>query len=242
MVSFAGSAAGVIAEPPTAGDRELKFSLPAGRLSPARRWLQTVCRPDRDHPRALVSTIYYDTPDLRSLGEKINSDYLKLKVRLRWYSDLEGTPSGPAFVEAKFREGTLRGKVRVPLSVAADVVAGWALHDPRLRSLPLLLRPHGITLRGAWQPMLLLRYRRDRFVDPTSRARISLDAEIAAVAANRRFVAIFDGTPLGTGVLEVKGGAEQLPMALRSLLRLGARQGAFSKYAAVFRQVTRSTA
>ena len=108
---------------PSAGERELKFILPAGRAHLARRRLESVCRRDPEFPAAVVWTIYYDTPALVSLGEKINSDYLKRKIRVRWYSDLEGRVSGPAFVEAKFRMGTRRSKVRARLPYPADEIA-----------------------------------------------------------------------------------------------------------------------
>jgi hypothetical protein len=76
------------APPNAGGDRELKYSLQAGRVPLARRMLASACRPDPEHAVACVWTIYYDTPQLTSLREKINSDYLKVKVRLRWYSDV----------------------------------------------------------------------------------------------------------------------------------------------------------
>src|SRR5687768_11506284 len=53
---------------PGAGDRELKFTLPAGRVHIARRRLESVCRRDPEFPAAAVWTIYYDTPALISLG------------------------------------------------------------------------------------------------------------------------------------------------------------------------------
>src|SRR6187401_2453917 len=99
-------------EDAAAGERELKFVLPSARAGIARGWLDRMCRRDEQYPAAVVWTIYYDTPQLLSLGEKINSDYLKRKIRVRWYSDLDGTVSGPAFVEAKLRVGTNRSKVR----------------------------------------------------------------------------------------------------------------------------------
>ena len=97
---------------PSGGERELKFTMPAARAQLARRRLETLCRRDPEFPSAIVWTIYYDTPALVSLGEKVNSDYLKRKIRVRWYSDLEGRVTGPAFVEAKLRVGTLRSKAR----------------------------------------------------------------------------------------------------------------------------------
>ena len=109
--------------------------------------------------------MYYDTPALVSLGEKINSDFLKRKIRVRWYTDPAGVVAGPAFVEAKFRVGTQRAKVRERLPCRAEEVAEWDLQDPRLREFPALLRDRGVLGQDSWLPMLLIRYRRDRFVD-----------------------------------------------------------------------------
>jgi hypothetical protein len=219
---------------PGAGERELKFTLPAALVHLARRRLENVCRPDPQFPAAVVWTIYYDTPALVSLGEKINSDYLKRKIRVRWYSDLEGRVTGPAFVEAKLRIGTRRAKVRARLPYAAEDVATWQLQDARLQGFPLLLREHGILGQEAWQPMMLIRYRRDRFVEQLTHSRVSLDTEIAASAVNRRFLSGMDGTPLASAVLEVKGASDDLPVALRPLLSLGMHKRSFSKFLAVF--------
>jgi hypothetical protein len=91
-----------------------------------------------------------------------------------------------------------------------------------------------------WQPVLQLRYRRDRFTEPVTRARVSLDAEIRAAAVNHRFITACDTTALGLAVLEIKGAEEELPQRLRPLLRLGMRQRSFSKYLAVYQHVTRT--
>src|ERR687895_2679918 len=159
---------------PRAGERELKFTFPAGRVHVARQRLESLCRPDPEFPSALVWTIYYDTPSLDSLGEKINSDYLKRKIRVRWYSDLDGHVTGPAFVEAKLRVGTRRSKARERLSYPAEEIAHWDLQDARLLDFPLRLRPHGILGQESWRPVILIRYRRDRFLEPLTRSRVSL--------------------------------------------------------------------
>ena len=239
MMSSSEPAAGVGVWPsPAADDRELKFTVPAGRVDLARRWLEALCRRDPEYPAAYVWTVYYDTSQLVSLGEKINSDYVKLKIRARWYSVPGQSPSGPVFVEAKLREGNRRAKVRVTVPHTADEVSRWGLQDPRLQALPQRLRERGVVLREPWQPILLIRYRRDRFVEPVSGTRICLDAEIAAPAVNPRFLSTIDSTPLGPGILEVKGSAEELPRALRPLLHLGARKRSFSKFLAVYQHVT----
>ena len=224
---------------PNWGERELKFTMPAARAQLARRRLETLCRRDTEFPSAIVWTIYYDTPALVSLGEKLNSDYLKRKIRVRWYSDLEGRVTGPAFVEAKLRLGTRRSKARARLPYPADEVAGWDLQDARLQRLPLLLRDQGVLGQDPWQPMMLLRYRRDRFIEPLSQSRVSLDAEIAAVRVNPRFLSVADRSPLATAVLEVKGSSDELPAVLRPLLALGSRKSSFSKLLVVYAHLTR---
>ena len=214
-------------------------SLPDSRISRA-AGSKLLCRRDPEFPAAVVWTIYYDTPALASLGEKINSDYLKRKIRVRWYSDLDGCVSGPAFVEAKFRMGTRRSKVRARLPYPADEIAGWDLQDPRLLSFPLLLREQGVLHQGSWQPMMLIRYRRDRFIEPFTDSRVSLDADISGSAANPRFLSAPDRSPLATAVLEVKGGGDELPAALRPLLALGLQKRSFSKFLVVHAHMTRS--
>lgn len=225
-------------EPP-AGERELKFTLAAGRVQAARHRLDSLCRRDREFPSALVWTIYYDTPSLVSLGEKINSDYLKRKIRVRWYSDLDGRVNGPAFVEAKRRVGTHRSKTRERLSYHAEEIARWNLQDARLLDFPLRLQPHGVLGQESWLPAILIRYRRDRFVESATRARVSLDADIAGMAANPRLVSATDVSPLPTAVVEVKGAEDELPPVLRSLMSLGLRKRSFSKFLAVYAHMTR---
>jgi hypothetical protein len=223
---------------PGLGERELKYTLPAGRAGLARRWLEQLCRRDPQFPAAIVWTIYYDTAGLTSLGEKINSDYLKRKIRLRWYSALDGRSAGPAFVEAKIRTGTRRSKVREKVPYDAGELAAWQLQDPRLLSLPLLLQRHGVLGQESWQPMMLIRYRRDRFVEPVSRSRVSLDADIAAAGMSARFVSRADLSPIDRAVLEVKGMEEELPLAMRLLQPLGLRKQSFSKFLVAYVHAT----
>ena len=225
---------------PSLGERELKYTLAAGRAQLVRRRLDTLCRRDPEFPSAIVWTIYYDTPALASLGEKLNSDYLKRKIRVRWYSDLEGRAAGPAFVEAKLRLGTRRSKVRATLPYTAEQIAKWDLQDVRLQHLPLLLRDQGVLDQDSWQPMMLIRYRRDRFIEPLTQSRVSLDGEIGAVRVNPRFLSVTDRSPLATAVLEVKGHSDELPAVLRSLLVLGLRKRSFSKLLVVHAHLTRS--
>jgi hypothetical protein len=239
MMPGSSATVNAAARPAPQGERELKFRLPLGRVHIARRWLEGICARDAEFPAAVVWTIYYDTASLSSLAEKINSDYLKRKIRVRWYSDLDGRPSGPAFVEGKFRVGALRMKARERLPLNAEDLAQLDLQDPRLLAFPLLLRPHGVAVDQSWTPVMLIRYRRDRYIERGSQSRVSVDADIAAVAVNPRLISAADYSPLGSAVVEVKGTTDELPRPLHPLLRLGAHKQSFSKFLAVYAHVTR---
>ena len=220
-------------------ERELKFVVAEGRASAMLGFLRATCRPDGLHATGLVSTIYYDTPSLQLLGEKSDSDYQKLKVRLRWYRAPLGSSSGSekAFLEVKRRIGALRDKARVETHLTADALDRMSLEDPALLSVLDRLPSLGFPVPMPLMPALLLRYQRHRFVEPLSNTRISLDTDIRAVHARRGLFGSGAGASLPTAVLEVKGHADDLPRVLRPLAHLGARRGSFSKYGIAARSV-----
>jgi hypothetical protein len=214
-------------------ERELKFVLPASRGDVARSLVASVCKPDVEHPAATLSTIYFDTPDLRLLGEKIDSDYLKTKVRLRWYSPI-GREDGDAraFLEIKLRIGDRRDKVRVRTTLSAAVLRDLPFDHPQFETVVELARPLGIRLPPRLLPVLMVRYDRYRFVEPISSSRISIDTNIGAPRGSHRVVRDAPPILLPHAVLEVKGAGMDLPRVLHPLIRLGARRGSSSKYAA----------
>ena len=213
-------------------ERELKFVIAEGRGVLARRLLEALCRPDPEYPAAVVWTLYYDTADLRLLGDKIASDYLKTKVRLRWYGDLDGHTAGErSFLEVKSRVGSVRSKARVETPLTASELRQARMDDPALIDVLQLLRPLGLTVPMGLRPALLIRYHRHRYLEALSGARVSLDTAIHAPRADQRVLRHNYPVALPAAVLEVKGPSDELPRALRPLLHLGARRLAFSKYA-----------
>jgi hypothetical protein len=98
----------------------------------------------------------------------------------------------------------------------------------------------GVMLGPTWHPMLALRYRRRRFLEPMSHTRISVDTEIQCVGVNERYLFSRNQGPLSVAVVEVKGFADALPPRLSPLLAFGARKQSMSKYAAVLMQCRRS--
>ena len=212
---------------------ELKLVAERWRAQPVLCWLRHVCRSDPAFPESTIFTVYYDTPALDCLLEKRNSDYLKTKVRLRWY--LVGDHfADTAFLEVKSRIGSRREKRRVTLRFQPAWPTHGALDVPSLRGVPRLLRPAGIFVPEDYRPVLLVRYRRHRFIEPHTGSRTNLDTSICAPAVSRAGRLTPSSHPLRETVFECKGQLDHLPASLQGLTRVGFRKASFSKYAACY--------
>jgi hypothetical protein len=218
-------------------EHEVKYIVPASAAPSLASWLGSVCLPERAYPPARVVTVYLDTPDLAHLGEKIDSDYLKRKVRIRWYAPLDGPGRGTAFAEVKRRVGNRRDKPRLALGVDASELERWRLDDPRWLALIETVSRSELGAGHEVSPALRLSYTRRRFVEPSGSARVVLDSGIAATAVHPRIRGRVPAL-LDLAVLEAKGASPDLPRALRPVVRFGARRGALSKYLACYLAVT----
>ena len=223
-------------------EHEVKYIVPAATAPALRTWLSSVCRPNRALPPALVHTVYYDTPELSLLREKIDSDYLKTKVRVRWYSPLGSGERGdadPVFAEVKYRVGNSRRKARVRLDAERrdvlaqplDSAAWMTLLAPLHREVPGLPQPLA--------PVFALTYARYRFVDSAAAAHVTVDEGIRVTATNTARLTYHGVDAPGVAVLEWKGHAPDLPPHLAPAVRFGARRASFSKYLACYQLVTR---
>jgi VTC domain len=219
---------------------ELKYLLPRSRARFAAAWLASVARPERAYPPALVVTTYYDTPGLDLLDEKIDSDYLKTKVRVRWYAPLDGRPAeGPVFAECKHREGATRDKRRVITAVRPADLEALPLWAPLWPTLLAGLRAEVPELPPDLAPVLRVVYTRSRFTDART-ARLAMDTDISVAAVNpARLSCPPRIESLPWAVFEYKGHGADLPAQLAPVTRLGARRSAFSKYLACYEHVTR---
>ncbi len=221
-------------------DHEIKFAVPASAAGSLRTWIGAVCRPDAAHPPGRVTTVYFDTPSLAFLSEKIDSDYLKTKVRVRWYGPSDSRAS-TVFAEVKHRIGNRRDKARVMLDVAAADLARWPLWDARWPVLLAGLREAAPPLPSHLTPVLTLTYTRHRFDDPAAAARVTLDSDIQATAVNIARVQGHAPVGLADVVFEYKSRSFDLPAHLAPVVRFGARRQAFSKYLVCYQAVTRLT-
>jgi hypothetical protein len=198
---------------------ELKFVGPAARADEMEAVLRAHCPPDREHAENQVESVYFDTLGLAAYGEKADGEYVKTKLRLRWYRP----HTGFAWLEIKAKRGSLGAKQRV--RVAFEPPGPDADEEVFARVARSAL---GVALR----PTLWVSYRRLRRVAPDASARISLDRDIRAVWASPALARRARPGALPVFVVEVKGDALEPPPGLARLIGRSARRAAFSKYAA----------
>lgn len=142
--------------------------------------LEGLCPKDTQYPRARVDSVYFDTRDWKLLSNKLESDFIKLKVRLRWYSDPIHHVCDPSvFLEIKRRVAAneknagffLRAQERKLASgVAIWKSSVWSglVHE--------LLPELGMTVPAGLFLVFEVRYHRSRFVDFTTQSRLSFDS------------------------------------------------------------------
>ena len=215
-------------------EHELKFWAPPGHGGLIRQRLATTCSDDPRVPGGAVSSIYFDTPSFDLLRDKLDGHRDKRKVRVRWYDG-----SASAFVEVKYRFGAARDKLRIESQASPWQLSRGRLEQVDASGLLEPLRGAGVRLPVPLHPMMTIRFRRTRFVDPLSGSRVALDDDIRVVDVNRCFFPGCPPHPLPFVVVEVKGPAARLPVSLRTILGLDVRRASVSKYAACYRQLRR---
>lgn len=214
------------------GEHEQKFIFSSLRVAAVLQWLHHVCRPDLRFPRYRIFSIYYDTPDRLFLREKLNSDYLKTKVRIRWYvenGNTEGTDN--VWLEIKRKIGAERQKSRIQLPYPSAWFSSLSLKHPILTDeIPRILHTHGIRLTKTVHPFLELTYDRYRFLEPLSRQGVCVDCQIAVSKVNQRMLPMGWPVQIPSAILEIKGKTRNLPDMLQPLFWMGCRKAAVSKY------------
>ncbi len=213
---------------------ERKFVASPAAAAFAKEWVSHCCLPDPEFPFGRISSIYYDTPKLDSYFEKSNGDFLKTKVRLRWYDNAppqDGKQT--AFLELKFKIGGGRQKARRSLTVDASWLRSADLQDEKFRvllyeQLTNLEEP----LSSNLFPTFRLYYERRRFICPVSLARVCLDTAIGYDRVNTDLFASVAPGHLDYAILEIKdvGAGAETPW-LEEIHRAGFYNQNFSKYA-----------
>ncbi len=220
-------------------NHELKFTVSNNRVHSVIKWLDTFCISDSKFPIGKVSSIYYDTKNWKFLNEKINSDYLKTKIRIRWYYDiLNGRYYDQSFIEAKFKIGNQRKKVRLETKLTGKDLSELQLNDLQLLRLPFLLYEDGVIVEEKIYPAFQIRYTRMRYIEPYTRSRICFDYNISAPRVNSFMMTVNTPFTLNTAVFEIKGKENVLPFSLYPLTAMGCKKSSFSKYSMCYDKIT----
>lgn len=215
-------------------ESELKFTHESYSSNAVKNSLDRTCIADKDFQNNIVNSVYFDTYDWLFASEKASSDYLKTKVRLRWYqkpSHENSSNTSKCFLEFKRKIGSKREKIRVQMPFDGRHALEALQHDKNQALISKQIAEKAPDLLGYdIKPKFVVRYNRHRYYEAFSRTRISLDTKIQAFSVDRSFAQIFSKIRLNQSVLEVKGDCEDLPLALRNLNAVNLKKAAFSKY------------
>ncbi|MDG1858293.1 MAG: polyphosphate polymerase domain-containing protein [Emcibacteraceae bacterium] len=156
---------------------EIKVILDEVRVNKAEEWmlLDTPCKAVYE-PRK-VNSVYFDDAKYSSLRDNLMGLGERKKLRLRWYSDLNGNGFINPKIEVKSRHGRVGSKVTVPLeSDNPDILKKnySELFDEVNRKLP---DGHGLPLNNFFIPTLHVSYDRTYFESHTG-IRMTFDRNI----------------------------------------------------------------
>ncbi len=223
-------------------ESELKFTFELSAAASIKRGVESVCIADEAYSENVISSVYFDTPDWVFAMDKASSDYLKTKIRLRWYrskSDDDGGPPSKCFLEFKRKIGSKRTKKRVLMPFGGEEAISRLQEDDCLDMIRGHLSENAPDLTGLFiEPKFVVRYKRSRYYEPFSGTRISFDTDIHAFSVGRNFAQFSADIVLDESVLEVKGVCDDMPQALRSFHAGRLRKAAFSKYYESFKLLT----
>jgi len=206
---------------------EIKYVAPATSAAALESLLATCCDPDPEYPDNVIYTVYFDSHTMQALAGKQNGDYMKQKVRMRWYGESpDGRVDGdqvPAWLETKNREGASGWKTRINLRLPSTAVQRESFSPETIAGavaghVPQMLSP------AVW-----LQYRRKRLVFVDGVHRVSIDEAITGLWLREDMPCLPHTAELPFTIVEVKGPERDIPH-LHGLIGRFARKSAFSKY------------
>jgi len=213
---------------------ERKFFIPPSKIAFARGLLRHICLRDRDYPEGRVNSLYFDTPDLDQFQKSDNGDYERKKFRIRWYGDLRNhSDMIPAYPELKSKRGFAsrkqRRRILVPVQQLEIARLGYGIVKRNL--MIRILSEFGHFPEAPLQPVIVISYKRFRFSEILTGARVSLDCKIRSSFVAPGLWHSEADLMLEGAVIEIKGLSTEIPGSLRSISVLGTDWTRFSKYA-----------
>lgn len=221
-------------------ETELKFVQDSCADKQTKRSLENICRPDESFQQNIIFSVYFDTYDWYFAMEKASSDYIKTKVRVRWYKSLEENSSqSPCFLEIKQKIGSKRRKQRFNFPANGENISEMLMNEDCLNFLRGCVSKTLPELSGfPLEPKMLVTYTRNRYYEPLSQTRVAFDTNIQGMIVEGGTLTNRRRVKLPTSVLEVKGFQEELPYAFRNIHSVNMKKASFSKYYECFLQLT----
>jgi len=196
--------------------------------------LTHLCKRDREFPQNIVTSLYFDTPDLDQFQKSDDGHYEREKIRIRWYDDsvVEGGLI-PVYLELKRKRGYLCSKQRKRLLVPQERLSGIQGSDTIINRnvIQETLAEFGYYPDGPLMTIILVTYKRIRFKEILTGARLSFDWGISS-SLTAPWLGFGEGSlMLEGGIIELKDPSMAIPASLRSLRSLSTDWSKFSKYA-----------
>lgn len=223
---------------------EQKFFVHPSREALALALLRRTCREDPEFPVGQVNSLYFDTAALDQYQRSDSGERIKDKVRIRWYGrehdphrngSVRGLSSGETaevWLELKSRSGFASRKQRAAL----DVPAVALVYDTLARgivmptTLTATIATFGFFAGSRLCPVIVISYWRQRFVEPQTGFRVSLDSHIRSSMVLPGIGRGERGLELPGAVVEVKGPVFDIPPSLRAIAGIGSSWTRYSKY------------
>ncbi|MBT4512713.1 MAG: VTC domain-containing protein [Chloroflexi bacterium] len=212
---------------------ERKFFIIPQKVGFAHALLRQVCRSDVEYPHSRINSLYFDTSDLDQHDRSASGEFVKDKVRIRWYGENGTLPETVSvFLELKSRRGFASSKKRERSLVSSEALQlsnlGAGIIQRTVFSDTVLQFGHFTEL--PLQPIINISYSRYRFTEMFSGVRVSLDYDIRSTFVAKGFGNGEHELPLRGAVIEVKGPSMELPKTLRRMKLLDTDWSRFSKY------------
>jgi hypothetical protein len=215
---------------------ERKFYIMPHKVESAYGLLRLLCRADRAYPTEQINSLYFDTNDLDQYERSQAGDFIKDKVRLRWYgteADLETMHT--VFLELKSRKGFASTKHRLEMRVLAGRLSPVYLHQgviPRSLFDDSLAR-FGYFPMEPLQPIVRISYWRYRYREVLTGTGVALDCHIRSTMVTGSTGNGEKDLELAGAVIEIKGQDMEIPpLLLKQLNLLETDWRRFSKYSA----------
>lgn len=211
---------------------ERKFTTNSNAKDIALAYLKHVCINDPIFPYGIVTSIYFDTIDLKSYQEKINGDFLKSKLRLRWYDSSKNDENINVFIEFKNKIGSARDKSRFKINISKTNFSKIIKSNHTLTEfINNELQQNDISLPSNIFALIQISYKRNRFICPFTKANVCLDYDIQAKNIYLNHQCEINEAHFNSIVMEIKDSSIKHIPWLNKLVDLDFRNQNFSKFA-----------